>query len=102
MKTLLISCVLAVTSCLTNGASADATPPQEITKHFAPQGQIVQYVELQSEAGPVYVGVVQFGEYYLIAYIYWMKSRWHFDDKDLLEIFVVENNVPTTIWRRTP
>jgi hypothetical protein len=47
MKTLLISCVLVVTSCLTNGASADATPPQEITKHFAPEGQIVQYVELQ-------------------------------------------------------
>jgi hypothetical protein len=46
--------------------------------------------------------VLQFGEYYLIAYIYWIKSRWHFDDKDLLEIFVVENNVPITIWRRTP
>jgi len=38
----------------------------------------------------------------LIAYIYWIKGRWYFDDKDLLEIFVVENNVPTTIWRRTP
>jgi hypothetical protein len=63
MKTLLISCVLVVTSCLTSGASADATPPQKITKHFAPQGQIVQYVELQSEAGPVYVGVLQFREY---------------------------------------
>jgi hypothetical protein len=42
MKTLLISCVLVVTSCLTNGVSADATLPQEITKHLAPQGQIVQ------------------------------------------------------------
>ena len=45
---------------------------------------------------------LQFQEYYLIAYIYWIKSRWNFDDKDLLEIFVVENNVVTTIWRRTP
>ena len=90
MKTLLISCVLVVTSCLTSGASADARPPQEITKYFAPQGQIVEYVELQ------------FREYYLIAYIYWIKSRWNFDDKDLLEIFIVENNAVTTIRRRTP
>jgi hypothetical protein len=59
---LLISCVLVVTSCLTSGASADARPPQEITKYFAPQGQIVEYVELQ------------FREYYLIAYIYWIKA----------------------------
>jgi len=59
MKTLLISFVLVVNLCLTNGASASA-PPTEITDAFF-SGEIVQYYELVGDGEIKYVGMIRYG-----------------------------------------
>jgi hypothetical protein len=87
MKTLLISFVLVVNLCLTNGAFAIA-PPTEITDTFF-HGEIVQYHQLVGDGEIKYVGMIRYGQYYVFAWMKWdvQKARWHkLTDADILEI----------------
>jgi hypothetical protein len=59
VKTLLISFVLVVNLCLTNGASANA-PPTEITDTFF-RGEIVQYYQLVGDGEIKYIGLIRYG-----------------------------------------
>ena len=101
MKTLLISFVLVVNLCLTNGASANA-PPTEITDTFF-SGEIVQYHELVGDGEIKYVGMIRYGQYYVFAWMKWdvQNVRWHeLIDADILEILLLVDGRYKTVWRR--
>jgi hypothetical protein len=101
VKTLLISFVLVVNLCLTNGASANA-PPTEITDTFF-SGEIVQYHELVGDGEIKYVGMIRYGQYYVFAWMKWdvQNVRWHeLIDADILEIFLLVDGRYKTVWRR--
>jgi hypothetical protein len=101
LKTLLISFVLVVNPCLTNGASANA-PPTEITDSFI-SGGIVQYSELVGDGEIKYVGMIRYGQYYVFAWMRWdvQNVRWHkLIDADILEILLLIDGQYKTVWRR--
>ena len=99
MKTLLISFVLVVSLCLTNGASANA-PPIEITDTFF-RGEIVQYYQLVGDGEIKYVGMIRYGQYYVLAWMKWdvPNDRWHdLTDADILEIRLLTDGRYKTVW----
>ena len=99
MKTLLISFVLVVNLCLTNGASANA-PPIEITDTFF-DGEIVQYYQLVGDGEIKHVGMIRYGQYYVLAWMKWdvQNARWHkLTDADILEIRLLTDGRYKTVW----
>ena len=99
MKTLLISFVLVVNLCLTNGVSANA-PPTEITDTFF-SGEIVQYYQLVGDGEIKYVGMIRYGQYYVFAWMKWdvQNARWHdLTDADILEIRLLTDGRYKTVW----
>jgi len=99
MKILLISFVLVVNLCLTNGAFAIA-PPTEITDTFF-SGEIVQYYELVGDGEIKYVGMIRYGQYYVFAWMKWdvQNVRWHkLIDADILEILLLIDGRYKTVW----
>ena len=79
-------------------------PPPEITSQFK-RGEVLAYHELLSDSGIKYVGIVQFSDFFVFTYLKWNggKDSWKKVEKtDVLEIFILIDGEPKTIWTRSP